>query len=71
MDDELEPEILSYREFRNRETLRAWEQRRRAIESRPNRWRDSLSRDGDLPQDGAQNRAAMHLRNILRNLPRH
>ena len=35
MDDELEPEVLSYREFRNRETLRAWQQRRRAIESLP------------------------------------
>jgi hypothetical protein len=33
MDEELEPEILSYREFRNRETLRAWERRRRALES--------------------------------------
>lgn len=35
MDDELEPEVLSYREFTNRETLRAWQQRRRAIESPP------------------------------------
>lgn len=33
MNDELEPEILSYREFRNRQTLLAWEQRRRAFES--------------------------------------
>jgi len=31
MSDELEPEILSYREFKNRETLLAWQQRRRAF----------------------------------------
>ena len=47
MNDELEPEVLSYREFKNRETLRAWEQRRRAIESQPGRWREALSSDGD------------------------
>jgi hypothetical protein len=33
MNDELEPEILSYREFRNRETLLAWHRRRRALET--------------------------------------
>jgi len=33
MSDELEPEILSYREFKNRETLLAWQQRRRAFEA--------------------------------------
>ncbi len=33
MTDELEPEILSYREFRDRETLLAWQQRRRAFET--------------------------------------
>lgn len=49
MDDELEPEILSYREFRNRETLRAWEQRRRAVESPPGS-RDLLRREGDPPR---------------------
>ena len=32
-DEELEPEVLSYREFRNRETLLAWERRRQAHES--------------------------------------
>jgi hypothetical protein len=32
-DEELEPEVLSYREFRNRETLLAWERRRKAHES--------------------------------------
>ena len=37
MNDELEPEILSYSEFRNRQTLLAWEQRRRAFESEPSR----------------------------------
>jgi hypothetical protein len=26
-EDQLEPEVLSYREFRNRDVLRAWEQR--------------------------------------------
>lgn len=46
MDDELEPEVLSYREFRNRETLLAWERRRRAFESPPGRSRDLLKRDG-------------------------
>jgi hypothetical protein len=34
-DEELEPEVLSYREFRNRETLLAWERRRQAHESQP------------------------------------
>jgi len=33
MNEELEPEVLSYREFKNRETLLAWERRRRAHES--------------------------------------
>jgi hypothetical protein len=47
MDDELEPEVLSYREFRNRETLRAWQQRRRAIESPAGKWRDLVRRDED------------------------
>jgi hypothetical protein len=47
MDDELEPEILSYREFRNRETLLAWERRRRAFESQPGRSRDLPGRDAD------------------------
>ena len=37
MNEPLEPEILSYREFRKRETLLAWERRRRAIESQPAR----------------------------------
>ena len=49
MDDELEPEILSYREFRNRETLRAWQQRRRAVESPPGS-RNLLRRDEDPPR---------------------
>jgi hypothetical protein len=48
MNDELEPEILSYREFRNRETLRAWEQRRRAFESQPVRGREARRIGGDL-----------------------
>jgi hypothetical protein len=37
MSDELEPEILSYRAFRNRETLLAWELRRRAIDAQAGR----------------------------------
>jgi len=37
MSDEPEAEILSYREFRNREALLAWEQRRRAFEARGGR----------------------------------
>jgi hypothetical protein len=56
MDDELEPEILSYREFRNRETLRAWQQRRRALESPPGRSRNSLRRDGDPPTRPGESR---------------
>jgi hypothetical protein len=35
MNEELEPEVLSYREFKNRETLLAWERRRRTHESQP------------------------------------
>jgi len=57
MDDELEPEILSYREFRNRETLRAWQQRRRALESPPGRSSDLLMRrDGDPPRRRGESR---------------
>jgi hypothetical protein len=37
MSDELEPEILSYREFKRREALLAWDQRRRAFEARVRR----------------------------------
>jgi hypothetical protein len=32
MNEEMEPEVLSYREFRIREALLAWERRRRAYE---------------------------------------
>jgi hypothetical protein len=42
MNEQLEPEILSYREFRKRETLLAWERRRRAVESQPARPRGLL-----------------------------
>jgi len=59
MDDELEPEILSYREFRNRETLRAWQQRRRALESLPGRSRDLLRRDGDPPSGRGESRGGV------------
>ena len=51
MDDELEPEILSYRE-----TLRAWEQRRRAVESPPGRSRDLLTRDEDRARRHGESR---------------
>lgn len=40
MDDEedgFEPEILTYEEFRKRETLNAWRQRRRAYEQQTGR----------------------------------
>lgn len=37
MSDESESEILSYREFKKREALLAWEQRRRAFEARGGR----------------------------------
>jgi hypothetical protein len=47
MKDELEPEILSYREFRNRQALRAWEERRRALEAQPGRARVSLRGERD------------------------
>jgi hypothetical protein len=56
MDDELEPEILSYREFINRETLRAWEQRRRAVESPPGSPRDLPRPDGDPPRRHGESR---------------
>jgi hypothetical protein len=39
-DEELEPEVLSYREFRKRETLLAWERRRQAYESLSSRRSD-------------------------------
>jgi hypothetical protein len=42
MNEQSEPEILSYREFRKRETLIAWERRRRAAESQPARPRGLL-----------------------------
>jgi hypothetical protein len=35
-DDDLEPEILTYREFRNRQTLLAWRRRWRAHELQQN-----------------------------------
>lgn len=38
MSDELESEILSYREFKKREALLAWEQRRRAFHARAGGW---------------------------------
>jgi hypothetical protein len=56
MDDELEPEILSYREFRNRETLRAWQQRRRAFESPPGKSTDLPRRDGEPARQRGESR---------------
>ena len=37
MNEELESEILSYRAFKNRETLLAWQRRRQAYESQAGR----------------------------------
>jgi hypothetical protein len=45
MNEELEPEVLSYREFKNRETLLAWERRRRTHESQ-------ASGSGERPANG-------------------
>jgi hypothetical protein len=54
MNDELEPEVLSYREFRNRETLLAWQRRWQRHESqplpRPERHRRALPRLPGEPQ---------------------
>jgi hypothetical protein len=52
MDEQLEPEILSYREFRNRETLLAWERRRRAFESQAGRWSERRSDELLTPPPG-------------------
>jgi hypothetical protein len=43
MSEELEPEILSYREFRKREALLAWQERRRAFEARVRRGCDFVT----------------------------
>jgi hypothetical protein len=47
MDDDLEPEILTYREFINRQTLLAWQRRWRAHEHQP---------DKESPWAGARQR---------------
>jgi len=53
MDEQLEPEILSYREFINRETLLAWERRRRAFESQAGRGSERRSREFTTPYPGS------------------
>ena len=55
MSDELEPEILSYREFKNREALLAWERRRRAFEARVGR--SGTAREFAAPAAGLRPRA--------------
>jgi hypothetical protein len=52
MSEQLEPEVLSYREFRKRETLLAWERRRRAFESQPGRWSERGSDELLTPPPG-------------------
>ena len=47
MNEELEPEVLSYREFRNRQTLLEWERRRRAFESQ--RGKRGAGRGDEVP----------------------
>jgi hypothetical protein len=37
-DNELEPEVLTYQEFINRQTLLAWQRRLRAYERQQNPW---------------------------------
>jgi len=59
MNDELEPEVLSYREFKNRETLLAWEQRRRACEAQSGRSDTARRVEADfLKPSSASRRAA-------------
>lgn len=57
MDEQMEPEILSYREFRNRETFREWERRRRAVESQSGgqseRWGQEAMRPPSASPAGA------------------
>ena len=57
MSDELEPEILSYREFKNRQTLLAWQQRRRAFEARVGR--RGIDREFAAPRTGLRPWASM------------
>jgi len=40
--NELEPEVLSYRAFRNRQLLHAWQQRRRAHQARQYREQEHI-----------------------------
>lgn len=45
MNEEMEAEVLSYREFKNRETLLAWQRRRRAHESQAGESHEARSRE--------------------------
>ena len=54
MNEEMEQEVLSYREFKKRETLLAWQRRRRAYESQAGEGREARSRGFmHLPRGGA------------------
>jgi len=54
MNEEMEPEVLSYREFKKRETLLAWQRRRRAYESQAGEPSEARSRAFmHLPRGGA------------------
>ena len=59
MNDELEPEILSYREFRNRQTLLAWEQRRRAFEAERSRRGEPVRSEGEPARRRPASRGAL------------
>jgi hypothetical protein len=54
MNEEMEPEVLSYQEFKKRETLLAWQRRRRSYESRAGEESEVRSRGFmHLPRGGA------------------
>ena len=58
MNEEMEQEVLSYREFKKRETLLAWQRRRRAYESQAGEVSKVRSRGFmHLPRGGAGSRA--------------
>ncbi len=53
VNEEIEPEVLSYREFKKREALLAWERRRRALESQPFGRKDRSGREFMNPPRGS------------------
>ncbi|HVN43821.1 MAG TPA: hypothetical protein VMT66_01120 [Steroidobacteraceae bacterium] len=56
MNDELDPEILSYREFRNRQTLLDWQRRRRAFEAQRGRRSERSMMGAHVQQQNDRNR---------------